>query len=105
MLKTGLILLLLLVSLNSRDLLSLSSTDFQNTVSTNPYVLVMFYSPDCGHCKAFRPEYDKLPDMLADMGVVVADVNCVDNVEVCEEEGVSGYPTTTLYVSGEKMPY
>ena len=43
--------------------------------------------------------------MLADMGVVVADVNCVDNVEVCEEEGVTAYPTTHFYVSGEKLAY
>ena len=60
----------------------------------------MFYSPDCGHCKDFRPEYEKLPEMLAEMKVVVGDISCLGNVEVCDEEKVNSYPTTVLYASG-----
>lgn len=65
----------------------------------------MFYSPNCQHCKSFAPEFDKLPDLLKDLNVVVGKMNCVDNGDLCEQQGVQGYPTTYFFNEGSKITY
>lgn len=39
------------------DVVHLSDDTFDSFVSENPSVLVMFYAPWCGHCKAMKPHY------------------------------------------------
>ena len=43
--------------------------------------------------------------MLEEENIVVAEVNCVDNVEVCEQEDIEGYPTINLYDNKFKVNY
>ena len=51
-----------------------------------------------------KPAWDELADTV-DSSVFVADVNCGDQEELCEQVGVSGYPTIKVYKDGEVSDY
>jgi protein disulfide-isomerase A1 len=69
-------------------------------------VLVEFYAPWCGHCKALTPKYEELGKMFADdPTVVIAKVDATANDTPAE---IQGFPTIILYPAGDKsngVPY
>ena len=46
----------------------------------------------CGHCKALAPHYEEAATKLKEKGVKLAKVNCVDEADLCQENGIGGYP-------------
>lgn len=66
-------------------------------------VLIEFYAPWCGHCKALAPKYETLASMYADSEfkdkVVIAKVDATTN-DVPDE--IQGFPTIKLYPAGAK---
>jgi len=50
-----------------------------------------------------KPAWDKLGDEYKDSSsVVIADVDCTVETELCSTHGVSGYPTIKYYKDGDK---
>ncbi|KAG9255051.1 disulfide-isomerase [Emericellopsis atlantica] len=75
----------------------------QIVLDDNKDVLVEFYAPWCGHCKALAPKYDDLAAQYAASEfkdkVVIAKVDATAN-DVPDE--ISGFPTIKLFPAGGK---
>jgi len=58
-------------------------------------VFIKFFAPWCGHCKAMKPDWDRLMEEFKDDPTgLVAEVDCTaEGQELCSMAGVEGYPT------------
>ena len=87
---------------DSIGIFKLNEFTFEKFINKNKVVLVKFHIPGCQHCVTFKTLYDDLVIkflMEEAEDVKFAEVNCLefDSVEVCSEEGVSGFPALHLY--------
>lgn len=87
------------------DVLQLTQKDFKDIVNPEKIMLVEFFAPWCGHCKALAPEYEKAATMLKDEAIKLAKVDCTEETELCGEFGVQGYPTLKVFREGDHKDY
>ncbi|KAI8085194.1 thioredoxin-like protein [Halteromyces radiatus] len=86
------------------DVLALTDKTFNKEVLDKSLMLVEFYAPWCGHCKALAPEYELAATDLKDK-IPLAKVDCTENEATCREHGVQGYPTLKVFRNGESTEY
>ena len=87
--------------------LTLTTSDFDQAISSSKYVLVEFYAPWCGHCKRLAPEYEEAALALEEKGskVRLAKVDATVETELAEKYDIGSFPTIILFEDGKASPY
>lgn len=70
----------------------MTADNFKATVDAEDLILVEFFAPWCGHCKALAPQYEEAATTLKNTSIKLAKVDCVENADLCQANGVGGYP-------------
>lgn len=81
----------------------LTSETFSKYLAEHPLVLAEFFAPWCGHCKALGPHYSQAADILEAKDIQLAQIDCTEEAELCQSQGIRGYPTLKVF-RGEDSP-
>eukprot|EP00702_Spironucleus_salmonicida_P007428 EST48719.1 Thioredoxin domain-containing protein [Spironucleus salmonicida] len=82
------------------EIQNLTSINFDNFILEKP-TLLKFYSPYCSHCIRATSEIKKLA-YGSELGFQIGQVDCSQNLYLCQEQLVSGYPTIVFISNGSR---
>jgi len=87
------------------EVVEFKGAHFEDELNNFDIILILFYSPSCGHCQKLFPEYVKAAGPLAvnHPPITLAKIDCTEEEgrEVCKDQGVSGFPTLKVYFNGK----
>lgn len=85
------------------EVTELTADTFNDFISDNPSVLVMFYAPWCGHCRTLKPDYVGAAAILKKEGIEgrLAAVDATAHTALGKQYKVTGYPTLKYFKDGE----
>ena len=74
---------------------NVTQTDFSDLIHQNPFVMVDFWAPWCGPCRAFAPIYEQVSEQHPD--VVFAKVNTEEEQALAGAFQVRSIPTLMIF--------
>ncbi|MEZ7842800.1 MAG: thioredoxin 1 [Bacteroidia bacterium] len=83
----------------SENITELNSSNFEAAISASVPVVVDFWAPWCGPCKAIAPILEELAAELGD-AVKICKVNVDDNSEISAKFEIRAIPTILVFKDG-----
>ncbi|KAG0044865.1 Protein O-glucosyltransferase 2 [Gryganskiella cystojenkinii] len=91
---------------HASDVIQLTKDTWKELISPDQKIaMVDFYAPWCGHCKTLEPEYEKAAKELKKSDIPLIKVDCTEDMELCKDFEVSGYPTLKIFKNGIARDY
>ena len=82
------------------ELVNLNKESYNNAISSGEKtVMVDFWAPWCGPCKALTPILEEISSEMSEQ-VGIYKVNVDDNTDLAQEHGVQSIPTLLIYKNG-----
>ena len=85
----------------------LTDDNFETYLKSSPVMMVKFFAPWCGHCKAFAPEYERAAKIIKEQGksYVLANLDATVHKKAAENYKIQGFPTIKLFVNGHPIDF
>jgi thioredoxin 1 len=80
----------------------LDEDSFKKAIQSGQPVLIDFWAPWCGPCKALGPVIDKLSEMFKNKAII-AKVDIDEVPQLATEYGVSSIPTVKIFKNKEEI--
>ena len=79
--------------------INVTDADFQDMLQSNDLVLVDFWAPWCGPCRAVAPVLEEIAS--ENSNVVIAKMNTDENPNTASQHGIMSIPTMMIFKNGE----
>jgi len=76
-----------------------TDANFQETIDGNDLVLVDFWAPWCGPCKAVGPVLEEIA--TENSNVLIAKINTDENPNTASQHGIMSIPTMMIFKNGQ----
>lgn len=92
--------------IQSLDTLILTDQNFDSIVNKSSNIFVVFYSPNCPHCRELLPHIDRISQALSNNSkYLMAKVDVSQEYMLSTRYEITRFPTLIFFVMGEKIPF